>query len=68
MKKDYNYTTVEWFDLNGQCIASWELNPISYLIDSAVKNQNDVQNDRCQYCGCLTSSFDVHCASCGAPL
>jgi len=32
------------------------------------KKNEDVNHQRCKYCGCLVSNFDVHCPSCGAPI
>ena len=36
------------------------------LTSSIKKHEQDRQ--RCKYCGCLVSNFDVHCSSCGAPI
>lgn len=32
------------------------------------KKNEDVNHQRCKYCGCLVSSFDTHCKSCSAPI
>ena len=30
--------------------------------------EKKTDRQRCKYCGCLVSNFDIHCSSCGAPI
>ena len=36
--------------------------------DDFKESEKTKDRQRCKYCGCLISNFDVHCSSCGAPI
>lgn len=40
--------------------------PSDYALGTGRKPEQNRQ--RCKYCGCLVSNFDIHCSSCGAPI
>lgn len=51
------------------------INSIESIIQYADRNERYEEiasekpdRQRCEYCGCLVSSFDAHCSSCGAPI
>lgn len=60
--------TNRWHDL----CKDLSLNGTTYALGTNIfdekKEKAKIDRQRCQYCGCLVSSFDVHCNSCGAPI
>lgn len=70
-------STVSFYDAKNPSVPSWSMHSLMSQLESlqfeGVERKEELQsqtklNNRCKYCGCLTSSFDIHCASCGAPL
>lgn len=60
--------TNRWHDL----CKDLSLNGTTYSLGTNIfdekKAEANPDRQRCKYCGCLVSSFDTHCKSCGAPI
>ena len=55
---------IEELDLVNGLVKRFVVDDVGVVRDTGTKRDEQ----RCKYCGCLVSSFDTHCKSCGAPI